>query len=134
MNHLNSRFWNVTSHKIISKHLKLGWENPESKVICEKMNEFVETYSKIGMSVLKYVVVPSVIFPKVFISFFIYFTTDVGNDALDLPLPMWWVFHYIFTILSKNKKKTIQKIYVIKQVESNAYILMNPFNMLSVQF
>lgn len=71
------------------KHVKLGMENPISKVICEEANGFVEKWSKIGIFVMKYVVVASYIFPKAFISFVIYLTTDLGSESFDLPAPMW---------------------------------------------
>lgn len=64
-------------------------ETQTSKVILEKTNEFVEKYSKIGMFFMEYGVLPSFILPKATISFIIYFTTGLGNDAFDLPVPMW---------------------------------------------
>ena len=30
------------------------------------------------------------IIPKVFFDFYIYFSTNVGNEAFELPLPTWW--------------------------------------------
>lgn len=64
-------------------------ENPKSKEICENANEFIEKWCKIGLFIMKYVVVPCFMFPKVALSIFIYFTTDAGNDAFLLPLYMW---------------------------------------------
>lgn len=64
-------------------------KKPTPKEILEKTNEFVEKYSRIGLFVLKYGFAPCVIFPKAFISFYIYLMTDLGNDAFDLPVPMW---------------------------------------------
>lgn len=69
--------------------IKSGLENPTSKATYEKANVLVEKCSKIGFNVLKYVVALGYIFPKVIISFFNYFTTDLGNGAFDLPILMW---------------------------------------------
>lgn len=66
-----------------------GLAHPKSKEIWEKTNEFVEKSSKIGFHVLKYVFAPSYTLSKFFVSFFNYFTTDLGHDAFDLLLPMW---------------------------------------------
>lgn len=74
---------------IISKHLKLGLKTPKSKAIFEKTNQLVEKYSKIGLFVIKNVIVPCFIFPKAIVSFFIYFTTNLGNDAFYLPASIW---------------------------------------------
>lgn len=79
------------SHTINSKHLKLGLESPASKAIFAKTNELVEKYSETVKFFLIHVAVPCLICPKLIISVFIYFTTDVGNDAFDLPLRMWSV-------------------------------------------
>lgn len=80
---------NFNYKKCYSKRLKLGLGDPTSKTICEKTNKLVEKWCKIGFFVLKYVISSCFIFPKAIISFLIYFTTDLGNDSFDLPLPMW---------------------------------------------
>lgn len=67
----------------------IGLENPPSKAICEKTNELVENLSKVVIFACKYGLGPCIVTPKVIVSFFMYFTTDAGNDAFDLPIPMW---------------------------------------------
>lgn len=67
----------------------LGSKNPASEAIYEKTNQIVEKYSEIGIFALKNVIAPSFIHPKAIVSFFIYFYTDLGNDAFNLPIPMW---------------------------------------------
>lgn len=64
-------------------------ENPKWKARHEKTNEFIEKCIKITVRVVKYVLIPCFILPKVIISIFAYFMTDLGNDAFDLPFPMW---------------------------------------------
>lgn len=76
-------------HKINSKLIKIGFKSSTSKATLSNTNKFVEKYSKIGMLFIKFVFTLGYISPKVIISFFIYFTTDAGNDAFNLPLPMW---------------------------------------------
>lgn len=53
------------------------------------MNRLVEKMSKaIHFAVIK-LGVPAFILPKAIFSYFIYFTTDIGNEAFVLPFPMW---------------------------------------------
>lgn len=67
-------------------HTKLG---STSKEIYRKTNQTVEKYTEIGIFAIKNVVVPCFVLPKAIVRFFIYFTTDVGNDAFDLPIGIW---------------------------------------------
>lgn len=62
---------------------------PTAKPIYEKTNQVVEKYSNIGIFAMKNVIVPSFLLTKAFVTFFIYFNTDLGNDAFTLPIPMW---------------------------------------------
>lgn len=57
--------------------------------MCETTNQIVEKCSEIGAFAMIYVVIPCFILPKAIYSFFIYFTTDLGNDAFDLPIAIW---------------------------------------------
>lgn len=38
-----------------------------------------------------FVCVPGFVIPKIFVSYFNYYTTNLGNDAFELSIPMWWV-------------------------------------------
>ena len=67
----------------------LGLKNPSSKVLYEKTNRSVEKWSKIIFFVMVKITPIAWLLPKVIISLFLYFTTDLGNDALELPSPMW---------------------------------------------
>lgn len=67
----------------------LGSKNPATKEIYKNFNQFVEKYGEIGFFVMKNIIVPCDILPKAINSFFIYYITDVGNDAFKLPIPMW---------------------------------------------
>lgn len=72
--------------------------HPSSKNIYEKANRRVEKWSKF---IYFYIVQisPLILLPKFIISFFYYFTTDVGNDSFELMISMWWVFRNNFYIL-----------------------------------
>lgn len=59
------------------------------------MQELKTRRRKICLFVIKYGVLICFLLPKALFSYFIYFTTDLGNDAFELPLPMWYVFHHI---------------------------------------
>lgn len=82
-------FGKFMPHRVNTKNIKSGLKNPKYKEICEKTNEFVEKWSRRGMFVMKYELIPCIVAPKVIVSFFMYFTTDAGNDAFELPIPMW---------------------------------------------
>lgn len=64
-------------------------DSETSRTVFEKTNELVEKWTRIGMFMMKNVFIPCAITLEVTVSFFIYFTTDAGNDAFDLPFPMW---------------------------------------------
>lgn len=69
----------------------LGLDYPESIAIYGEANERIENYSEIiHFTVLKVTPI-CVIIPKALTSLLNYFTTDLGSDALVLPLPMWFV-------------------------------------------
>lgn len=67
----------------------LGSKNPPSKVLYDKTNGKIEKWSKILYFLMVKLTPMSWLLPKVIISLFLYFTTDLGNDALELPSPMW---------------------------------------------
>lgn len=67
----------------------LGSQNPASKIIYVKIIEKVEKWSRFIHIVLLYVTVPSFVLPKYVVSFYLFYTTDLGNDAFELPLPVW---------------------------------------------
>lgn len=60
-------------------------------MIYEKINRQIEKWSKIVYIVVAKVTPILVIMLKVIYSVAVYFTTDLGNDALELPFPEWYV-------------------------------------------
>lgn len=77
---------------------------PASMEIHTKTNLLVDKITKIMFFFITWLSVPSFILPKFFGSFFIYFTTDIGSDAFELPLPMWYVRIWFF---KSNRKMLI---------------------------
>lgn len=69
----------------------LGIIYPASMEMHSKTNQLVEQLTEILFLFLTRVAAPGFIMPKFLTSFFIYFTTDDGNEAFELPLPMWYV-------------------------------------------
>lgn len=67
-----------------------GMEYPTPEALFQETNQLVEKWSEI-MCFLATIVIPTfVCFSMVMLSFFFYFTTDLGSDAFELPVPMWY--------------------------------------------
>lgn len=60
----------------------------KSKAIYKKTDRLVEKISAIGYFVMAKLTPILWIWPRVIISYFVYFTTDLGNESFDLPLLM----------------------------------------------
>lgn len=72
----------------------LGLKDPASKAVHEETNRRVEKISRI-LHVATGVVCPQfVVWPKFLGCFAIYFTTDVGSEAFELPFPMWYAYFW----------------------------------------
>lgn len=74
----------------------LGYENPTSRVIYEHCNQLVEQLSRIGFVVIAIATPVSYVLPKAIISYFKYFSTDLEDEAFELPLFYWWMPLYNF--------------------------------------
>lgn len=48
--------------------------------------------SKVAYLVMVKLSGPAIFGPTALISYYRYFTTDLGPDAFELPMPVWWVF------------------------------------------
>lgn len=71
------------------KFIFQGSEIPQLKKIHEKNVQLIEKLSEFIYAALMYITLPGFMLPKAIISYFIYFTTDAGRDAFDLPLETW---------------------------------------------
>lgn len=65
-----------------------GMKNPESKRIFDEAIEQVEKWSKI-MTLATILAPLCGVLSRAAPSIFFYFTTDLGNEAFALPVPMW---------------------------------------------
>lgn len=57
----------------------------------EQTNRLTEKICKFMYVFMVYAAAPFFILPKAFYSFIMYFTTDLGNGAFELPIPTWLV-------------------------------------------
>lgn len=62
---------------------------PASRAMLRKTIQHVEKLSGMVYFVAVKLGVPGITLPKAIASYFIYFTTDSGRDAFELPYPMW---------------------------------------------
>lgn len=69
----------------------LGLENSASEAIYIKTNQFVENLSDIVYTAVVQISPLIWVMPKCLGSLLFYFTTDLGNDAFESPLPLWYV-------------------------------------------
>lgn len=90
------------------KHF-LGLINPVSMAIYAKSNKQIEEYGNALSIFMRKVSIPCFIMPKFIISLVTYFTTDLGNDAFQLPFQLWWAH----TESSKNNKCFIEIVVYV---------------------
>lgn len=67
----------------------LGLENSELKKLYIKTGRIIELMSKAILLVFMYIIPPMFVLPNSILSFYAFFTTDLGNDAFEMPFPMW---------------------------------------------
>lgn len=90
-----SKYWKALPNMIRFILLNFNLPNvgitnvPTSNSVYQDCNELVEKLCKILYILFVNISAPGFIMPKIVLSFFLYFTTDSGADAFDLPLPMW---------------------------------------------
>lgn len=85
----NSFRRNIINHKFNLFYLNKGLGNPISKTHYEKVNEKIEKLSgKLYFALVK-ISLPAFVLPDFIVSFFLYFSTDLGNQAFKLPFPTW---------------------------------------------
>lgn len=61
------------------------------RAMYDEANRVAEKCSKIAISLLIVATPIGFIFPKAIFIYFVYYTTDAGRDAFDLPFFMWLV-------------------------------------------
>lgn len=68
---------------------KTGSQFPESAEIYKKVIKLTKNMNRFINFIISKATAPCVIIPKYIACYYIYFTTDTGNDAFELLLPMW---------------------------------------------
>lgn len=84
----------------------LGLINPKSKEIYTKANETIEKWSEIIHLCFEKLTLPLIGPPFIFVSYFLYFTTDLGRQSFFLPFLSW----YSKTIFPQFDMKLIDAI------------------------
>lgn len=64
-----------------------------------------------------------VMFPQFIISFYVYFTTNLGNDAFEMPFPVWYEWNIKFSVNFSRRFLLLFKKFLIF-----AWIVRFPFN------
>lgn len=68
----------------------LELECSSSKAIVCDTNRLVERWCEVGEFVFVKVSPIGLVFPRVLVSYIVYFATDAGNEAFELPLLHWY--------------------------------------------
>lgn len=66
-----------------------GTQNPVSKAIFQETTKQMEKLCEVAHFTMMTISLPCIMYPKLLISFFIYFTNDFDKSAFELPFPMW---------------------------------------------
>lgn len=67
----------------------IGSENPTNRAMYMETNRIARKWSEIAFDSLVIVSPICLNVPKVLVVYWIYFTSALGNDAFELPFPMW---------------------------------------------
>lgn len=77
----------------------------------KETKRFVEKVSTISFTLLVQLSPICFVFPKAIFCFWVYLTSDLGNDAFDLPFVMWLVFNQFN--LRIEKRFILTNVYLI---------------------
>lgn len=69
----------------------VGIQRPESKILYEKSNAFVQKWTNIVYYFLSKLAVPSLMSIFIFSSYFLYFIVELKENAFHLPFVTWYV-------------------------------------------
>lgn len=91
-----------------------GLKYPGSMELYERTNQRVEAASKLIYSINTYIAVPGFVLPNAIFCYFRYFVIeDLGSEAFDLSLPLWYVFETHFMWRKMIWCQTINVIYIL---------------------
>lgn len=73
----------------VQKIFHIGSKKPTKRAMYVRSNQTAEKWSNIAFIFIAMVTPVCFIFPKAILVCFTYVTTDLGNDAFQLPFDMW---------------------------------------------
>lgn len=73
--------------------------NPTAMRRYMEINASIEKWSEIFFSVSVKVITPLLTIPLLLLSYFLYFTTDLGAESFRLPFLIWYVPSLIYSVL-----------------------------------
>lgn len=77
--------WNMSKNFELIENLEKEIQQRNFQLIYNKLNEKIEQFSKIIYFIFVHCTLFGVLMPNFLITFFVYFTTDLGSDAFQLP-------------------------------------------------
>lgn len=80
-----------------------------TKIFYIKANNDADEWGKLANLINARYMPFVIMLPKFILSYFNYFTTDLGNDAFELTFPSWYRNHIIF-IYSKIKNQNVKNM------------------------
>lgn len=86
-----------------------GLNDPASAAIYTDVNERIDKLVPIFMFISVDLTLPPVFLPNFIKSYYLYFFTDSGADAFELPFPNWLV---IFLVISVFHLKTCKFLFI----------------------
>lgn len=109
----------------------LGLENPSAAAKFIEVNEMVEKMATFFHFALVKLTLPCVLLPNFIMSYFSYFTTDLGADAFILPLPVWLVWKWWFfkeeTLLSIKLENFLKQLFHLFSRHRQPFDWRSPF-------
>ena len=92
-------------------NIQIGMVNTESELMWGNLNGKIEKWSDMFYSIIIKVTVPGLLIINFIMSYYLYFTSDLGSDAFTLPYPFWYV----------TKTQTQTEIQLQIRIEVNIY-------------
>lgn len=91
----------ISCHPSLDNNLFIGSSKHQaSKALFEKTCQEVEKWSEIIFFMMMRLSLPCIMLPVCIGSFFVYFTTNLGNESFILAIPMWWEIKRNFALES----------------------------------
>lgn len=79
----------VEEKQIFTYPHSIGLKYPSSQKMYQKNHDMTEKIGKIVGLLMMHISVPVFVMPKAILSYFNYYTTDLGSHAFELTIPIW---------------------------------------------